>query len=777
MLRRINTMKNVGRFSGLTSDNKGHQNSFDKLNVIYAPNASGKTTLCDGLRSLGLQQGNYIIGRQKLDSDAPPEIELLLHGSRVAKASFSGKAWKFDPATTPAPKVWVYDERFINENVLIGQYIDVDHKRNLYGLAIGANAIKLQKAVDAAEKELTAATTEFNAASATLTKLIPQNMTINSYKALPNEATIDQQIADTTEALNLAKTRFTYAQPIKNRATLKLCAVPVIPTGIHNVLETTLDDIALQAEEQVREHLKKNAPTLTIGWIKQGHEAMATDVCPHCGRSMEGVALLKAYQSLFSGILEEQQKELDRIKKELETGFGAAARKICQETIEAHKADQEWWQPRGLEFSLPADVTVGAVTNSMTALYDRVSAAVKRKQENPGKKVTASEEENAVISAFEELAIGLKNYNDQITKLNEKIVAHKATVDSVDTETLEAKLALLQNQKKRHMPEAIATFDAYDKAEVNKAKKSTEKEKANKALRAESTSILTNYGERINQLLKSFGMEIKIVPSVTFPKGTPASEVALQVAGKPVKNTLKDAKDPSVASLANTLSAGDRSALALAFFLAFVEEEPDLPNTIVVFDDPFTSQDMDRREKTVVAIQNIAKSALQTFVLSHDLEFACRVAQVPKLTVRTFKIHPTAQPAMIRAVDFSALAASSYEVNYKTLASFLEDCAQFDGDEKKVVKCIRQALEKYLRVKYPAAGFKDEAFGKMLGKIAEAPAGSPMDKIKHLLPALNEVNEWTQGYYHAENDTAPGTEINVKELKTHVEQALEIIHQ
>jgi wobble nucleotide-excising tRNase len=44
-------------------------------------------------------------------------------------------------------------------------------------------------------------------------------------------------------------------------------------------------------------------------------------------------------------------------------------------------------------------------------------------------------------------------------------------------------------------------------------------------------------------------------------------------------------------SFRNTLSAGDRNALALAFFFASLERDPQRAQKIVVIDDPISSLD------------------------------------------------------------------------------------------------------------------------------------------------------------------------------------------
>ena len=52
-------------------------------------------------------------------------------------------------------------------------------------------------------------------------------------------------------------------------------------------------------------------------------------------------------------------------------------------------------------------------------------------------------------------------------------------------------------------------------------------------------------------------------------------------------------------SFSNTLSSGDKITLALAFFLAQLEHLPDESSQVVIFDDPFNSQDNFRKGWTV----------------------------------------------------------------------------------------------------------------------------------------------------------------------------------
>ncbi len=132
MLKRINKLKNIGRFSDLKSSS-GNQGDFAEFNVIYAPNASGKTTLCDVLRSLSAGNSEYVTGPKRFGATAA-EIEVLLHGQPTPRVALSDKVWSTDPAGTALPRIMIYDDRFVAENVFVGQHVAVEHRRNLYGI-------------------------------------------------------------------------------------------------------------------------------------------------------------------------------------------------------------------------------------------------------------------------------------------------------------------------------------------------------------------------------------------------------------------------------------------------------------------------------------------------------------------------------------------------------------------------------------------------------------------------------------------------------------------
>src|SRR5205085_5335829 len=133
--------------------------------------------------------------------------------------------------------------------------------------------------------------------------------------------------------------------------------------------------------------------------------------------------------------------------------------------------------------------------------------------------------------------------------------------------------------------------------------------------------VITQYGQKINWYLERINAGFRITTPVHNYRGGPPS-TSYQIV---INQNAVDLGDPQTPldrpSFKNTLSSGDRSTLALAFFLAELEQDPLRVRKTVVFDDPFTSLDAFRRNQTVHQIHRCAEGCLQVVVLSHDPGF------------------------------------------------------------------------------------------------------------------------------------------------------------
>jgi wobble nucleotide-excising tRNase len=137
MIKKIISIKNVSRFADYNA--KGDI-EFRKLTLIYAENGRGKTTLCDVFRSLQTGNGDYIAGRTTIPNAGQAELTMRLDNGN---ADFRGGSW-----TSILPAIVIFDSTFVHDNIYAGDYVDHEHKKNLYRVIVGEEGVRLAKTVD-----------------------------------------------------------------------------------------------------------------------------------------------------------------------------------------------------------------------------------------------------------------------------------------------------------------------------------------------------------------------------------------------------------------------------------------------------------------------------------------------------------------------------------------------------------------------------------------------------------------------------------------------------
>lgn len=760
----------------------GADHDFAKLNVVFACNASGKSTLCDVLRSMTLGDAAYVVGRKRLDAENDPEIVVSLDGSTPPQViRFQNGAWANIAAS---PTIHIYDDRFVAENVLVGHHINIDQRRSLYGLVIGASGIALKQAVDAAEAQLTASGNTARGAEVTLSGLLPTGQTIETFRNLPEVPDVDHQITAAREVLAAATQTKSKADSIRQRRSLLDLPIPQIPANLVEVLATSLDHAAVVAEQKIRAHLESHTAGLSIDWLGQGHRAKSGEGCPHCGQSMEGMELLQAYNAFFSGELQAQEGARTALRTATAQAYGEDARNRIRETLTSHKTERSWWSDAaGYVFTLSSCPDETVILDAHAGTEQAIIAALDRKQANPADVTSLTSTEQQAINNWLTIAAGLTQYNTELQVINATLAQKKEDAGNIDLAPLQQALVALAAIKRRHQQEVINAYAAHDAAVRTKAAAQRAKQAANDALRDQSNALLAQYGERINELLDLFTANFRIVCGgnndnyVTFSGGQPSGQLAIEILGQKIAASPADAANPSRPSLANTLSGGDRSALALAFFLAMVEQETDLADCIVVFDDPFHSQDRSRQSRTIERIHALARRAKQVFVLSHDLDFARAVTPIHGVPTRTFKLDPLEDRTTLECKELPMLPSRAYESKYKELTNFIASPASYNNQLNAVAGTLRTILEEYLQLKFPLRWTgQDYWFGTMIGAIRDAADDDPLVSCQWLLNDLTQVNEYSQRFHH--RTTGATADIpDARELVTYAKQALFIIHQ
>lgn len=162
------------------------------------------------------------------------------------------------------------------------------------------------------------------------------------------------------------------------------------------------------------------------------------------------------------------------------------------------------------------------------------------------------------------------------------------------------------------------------------------------------------------------------------------------------------------------LSSGDKSALALAFFLSKFKDENFEPS-IIFFDDPMSSLDEQRRKATIQEIQYLVQREFQAFILSHDPFFLSDINKLSAISkfAKCYEVetelkdtnpldpnsNKVCNSKLILRQNFDSYVLHSYYQEYYKLWDFVH--AGKEEDKVEIARSLRPILEAYLRFIFP----------------------------------------------------------------------------
>ncbi|MBM4029684.1 MAG: hypothetical protein FJ280_30440, partial [Planctomycetes bacterium] len=654
MLRKIVSIKNVGRFLNYSASGNVE---LKRYNLVFAENGRGKTTLCAVLRSLQSGEPAHVLGRATLGTGDAPEIKVLLGGGT---ATFSKGAW-----STTVPELAIFDSTFVSENVYSGDAVGLDHKRNLYRVIVGKQGVDLARQIEDLDAASRAKSTDIRERLAAVQAFLPQGLAVEAFLALREDPEVDAKIADKEMELQAVK----QADQIKNRAALSEMALPAFSAGFEMLLGKTIEGIAADAERRVAEQIKAHAMhDRGETWLSEGLGYIRDNACPFCGQALDGgAALIGAYKAYFSAAYNSLRIEIATLRQEVEDGFGDREIAGVERLLDQNAAGVEFWS-RYCEIAAPAlDGGEGVAGQALRTLRQAALALLDRKAATPLEHVAADPTFTAAKAALAAIQAGAASYNQTVRAANATIAAKKAATAAADARTVESALTRLRAMKKRHEPDARAACHAYESAQADKKALEDQKEGVKRKLNDYANQVMGRYEQTINRLLDDFHAGFRVTGTRHgYPGGVASSSYQILINDTAVD--LGDERTPlDRPSFRNTLSSGDKSTLALAFFLAQLDHGPDKAAKMVVFDDPFSSQDSFRKNCTVQKIKKCGEACTQVIVLSHDDRFL-------KL-IWDQLAHLSAERKCLRLarVGLRDTTVSEWDIEVATQAQFLAD--------------------------------------------------------------------------------------------------------
>jgi len=754
VLQRVISIKNVGRFKNCAA---AADVTFRKFTLIFAENGRGKTTLCAILRSLFTANPAIIVGRTTLGAVAEAEVRLLTASGPIA---FQNGAWN-----AIFPEIAVFDGTYVSDNVFAGDVVQTDNRRNLYRVIIGAQGVALARQANESDENLKSKNSEIQANRAALQRHLPPGMTVDNFIALRADSDIDAKIAAKEQELQAVRR----SNQLLQRTGLSAVAVPIFPAAFSELLAKTFANVAADAERLVADHIRRHKmSTRGEAWLAEGLKYEADTECPFCGQEISELELVRCYRSLFSGQYDALRDEIVALGKVVESAIGYRASSSISSTVQQNANSEEFWRDY-CEFVPPAPSE--SVEHKMASLFQSAQSLLQAKAGTPLEAVAPGDEFTRALTDFETLRTSLGRYNEAVATVNAVIASRKREVQATNVPDVEVALANLKAQRMRHT-DAINQLCVSDgRLHIEKTALESDKVRSREQLDAYTQQVISVYGQSINRYLEGINAGFRIATlKHTYRGGPPSTSYQILINQNAVD--VGDSSTPTDRpSFRNTLSAGDRNTLALAFFLAQLENDVNGSQKVVVFADPFTSMDSFRRNHTVHQIYRCGQTSTQVVVLSHEASFLKllwdRVAPADRKTLQLARIGE--ENTTIAEWDIEKAVQARYRADIDTLQIFV---STGDGTPMDVIQKLRPVLEGYCRNLYPTQFGEQEMMGGIVAKIRNAPGGHPLDSI---VEDLDELNIYCRRYHHGDNPNAATEPIDDAELQGYVRRALRIV--
>jgi len=770
MISKFIKIKNIGRFRDFSASG---DITFGKVNIIYGENSTGKTTLTSLIRSLISNKSDLVLERKTFSSTDEQYVELLFNG-KVFK--FQNSSWNNCDIDL---NIEIFDEFFINENIYTGLDILSEHQKYLYQFAIGEEGIALAREIEKIKKDLqTNKHPDLNSLKQQIQRLIEKYFEVEEFVNLNEDKEIDKKIEEKNREISVAEA----SNEIREKELLKEIQPLSLPFDlgtIKHLLEKSLTTISEEALQKVTQHISKLGNVLkedTETWLHQGLlcvENIKDNSCPFCQRDITTAeSTIKSYQQYFNEDYRKLKGDIDKYSGQIQ-GFNIEQFLNKIEIIGLNNSTLiEYWKRFLTAIEFPQLKEFEEYSGQIAKFFKGVKLLFENKSKSILEPINAD--------YIDRLSESVKKLNDNITAYNQKIRNYNKTVTELkakqsDINELKNDFKKLEIQKERFSEKTKDLCNKYQKCEeeIKELDKLVEQKK--KDLNSAIFDKVGKYGAETNRILEKFGAPFKIVRLTQRYRGKgeePYLEYFLEIEGYEV-NPLQEAKF--------TLSGGDKNAIALAFFFAKIIVDKRIENKIIIFDDPISSFDINRKRRTIEFIRDLSKNAKQTIVLTHlntfafelydslkDIGVSPKCLQIINRNLKEWNINEDKKPPFFK--------------NFSRLETFISNNEKINLDEAR--RLIRICLEDKLNFGY-FQFLKDLGddfwLGTMVKRFREL-KDNPSFKFKHsnneeVINELENLCDFSGPSHHSNITTTYRTDYTHTEIVNYVKSSLKLIYE
>lgn len=708
MIHKIARLTSIGKYRNY---NATGDVAFKKLTLFYADNGAGKTTLTSIIRSLSQNKPELIHRRLSTRHTSPQSAQIIQRNltGDITHTFNQSTGWN-----TPFQDIEIFDIHFVNENIYSGFEFNEEHKKQLHQFVIGAQGIALQQQIDKNKADKTASRQRQEQISQQLIQLVGNNLStdkLNLFLSIPIAETnnIDSLITSAETILTSANAN-SVIQPLP-----LLLPASDINSGINftqlaidlEMSLQTLQNTALQTlfSEHCQE-LADNSLQNPTNWLHWGQTYLESKrakniqdlTCPFCKQTIDNTMnIINSYTLQFNA---EFNSLLERLKNHLMAlqSFNLETFLLSLETTnKTNLSHTNTWK----QYFLSSVVPVYNIISDETILRQQLQELINTltlKIQNPSITYTNSIANNLQIS-LQTISQNIISYNQQILVYNNQLTTFRLAIKTVPQAQLE--LDRLKRIKKRFEAPISTLCNELISQRQNLASLTTAYPILMQQQEASATTFFNSYKTQINHYLGTVFKTLFRIEDVVHvaPRGMATQSkigYKLTIDGQDISfdfNQNTNAKD--------SLSEGDKSTIALAFFLSKLDIDPTINNKILVFDDPLSSFDSNRRFYTIQLIKDLFPKIKQAIILSHNEYFLYELSKGfsagDKKTLRISQ-NFTDKASLIEPLSLETLVENEYFKHIKELEAFLRNP---DLSKKEIVLgWLRNVLEAHIRFKF-----------------------------------------------------------------------------
>lgn len=682
MLKKIISIKNVWKYKNY-SFLGGSENEFIENNLIFGENANGKSTFTAIFKALSTWNKDYIIGRKTFWSDSSQEIELLIDSNHL---KFSDNNFQYN-------NIEIFDSEFISKNVFYGDEITRNEQWNLYEIFLDASIKTIKNELE--DLERLKKNKESDKQDYISTNFNIRWTNIHDFRKLPEDTEIDNKILQKQQEIKQAENKDEIKQLIRSS---------IFGNDFSWLVQVMKETLDLSIEKKFSEHLDHNIND-TVRWrnfLQDWISLIKSNNCVFCWQILDSQAknLIEDYKRIFSGTYESLKRDI---------------------IYEGNKFVSLDFEKELLKFeSLGVVLIENSWREQLIENKKYIDSKIKEKQLDFNKVLD--------LNSLPEFISFLQTY-DQIKEKLQEISSSISWVINVNQ--LSSDLLKLENTKERHSNEYIIFFTELNELEeeIKEIKTNIQNKRTELTDRVNTifSENLTNINEFLLHMWASFSLK-ELTPTIDSRSNISnycqysfifEEQHEIKISNR---TNQRDSEPENLPYFKNTLSDSERRTLAFAFFLSKLKNDPHLWEKILVLDDPFSSFDENRKQKTIQLLINLKNSSWdkpkQKIILTHEKAFfAMSVVLFSKQweNLKTFMI----KNSDISLLDANEFIEEEYFQNIKYIQKAVDSESNLNEALGKARKCVEHILKRkyYLILLNNGTNFKSSSISAFLNII------------------------------------------------------------